>query len=150
MIIRTQFSVFLVNKPGVLAQVLDELGDAKVNITALSVSDSSEHGVLRLVAEDADAVRAVLTRVNVPTTETSVLEVPVGNRPGAVAGLCDRLAGRHINIAYAYCTSGAPGNRTYCILKVADPKKAMKVLSDKTLRRKRPKATTRRPRATVR
>ncbi len=150
MTVRTQFSVFLVNKPGVLARVLDELAGAKINVTALCVADSSEHGVLRIVPEDADATRTVLARVNVPTTETSVLEVPIANRPGAVASLCDRLASRHINIGYAYCTSGSRGNKTYCIMKVADPKKAMKVLSDKSPRRKTPKAKLRRSRGTVR
>ena len=50
----TQFSVFLVNKPGVLAQVTEAIAKAKVNIVALTMMDSSEHGVLRLVADDAE------------------------------------------------------------------------------------------------
>ena len=57
---QTQFSVFLVNKPGVLAQVTGALAKAKVNVVAMTLVDSQEHGVLRLVAEDAQAARETL------------------------------------------------------------------------------------------
>ncbi len=134
--VQTQFSVFLVNKPGVLAQVFVELAEAKINITALTLADTTEHGVLRLVTTAPERTRLALARVNVPTTETNILAASIPNRPGAMADVCDRLAAAHINISYAYCTSGAPGNKTMCILKVADPKKAVKVLATRSPRRK--------------
>src|ERR1051326_6325899 len=81
----TQFSVFLVNKPGILAQICQRLADSKVNLVAMSMMDSTEHGVLRLVAESAQEARAALANIEVPTTETTVLTVSLPPRPGALA-----------------------------------------------------------------
>jgi len=124
----TQFSVFLVNKPGILAQVARRLAQTKINVVAMTMMDSSEHGVLRLVAGEPDKTRAALAELNLPTTETDVLVVEMANRPGALADVCSRLAEAHINISYAYCTTGARGGKTQGIFKVADTKKAMKLL----------------------
>ena len=126
-----QFSVFLVNKPGVLAQVTKVIAQAKINIMAMTMTDSSEHGVLRLVGEDPAHLRKALAGLNLPTTETEVLMVTMANRTGALAEVCQRLADSHINIGYAYCTTGASGGKTQGIFKVADNKKAMKVLKEK-------------------
>ncbi len=126
-----QFSVFLVNKPGVLAQVTKVIAQAKINILAMTMTDSSEHGVLRLVGEDPDKLRKALSVLNLPTTETEVLMVTMANRTGALAEVCQRLADSHINIGYAYCTTGAGGGKTKGVFKVADNKKAMKVLKEK-------------------
>ena len=123
-----QFSVFLVNKPGVLAQVTGALAAAKINLVAMTLVDSQEHGVLRMVAENAPDARGVLTKLNLPMTETEVLCIDLPNRPGALADVATLLGRNHININYAYVTSGAPGGRTTGILKVADQNKAMHVL----------------------
>ena len=123
-----QFSVFLVNKPGVLAQVTSALATAKVNLVAVTLVDSQEHGVLRMVAENANQTRDVLKKLNLPMTETEVLCVDLPNRPGALADVATLLGKNHININYAYVTSGAPGGRTTGILKVADQGKAIHVL----------------------
>jgi len=138
MSIETQLSVFLPNKAGVLAQVCQALADAKVNIKALTLVDSQEHGVLRLVVEDGKSARQVLRDLNVPLNETEVLAVEMANRPGAMADVCTRLANKHININYAYCTTGTRGGKTVGIFKVADLKKAMSVLQQRTLSRKTP------------
>jgi hypothetical protein len=125
-----QFSIFLVNKPGVLAQVTRAIGDAKLNIHAMTLVDSQEHGVLRVVIDDAPAARQVLSKLNLPMTETEVLCLDLSNRPGALADIATLLGEHHININYAYCTGGAPGGRTTGIFKVADPKKAIHVLKE--------------------
>src|SRR5437867_8856363 len=95
-----QFSVFLVNKPGVLAQVTRALADEKVNIVAMTLVDSQEHGVLRLVAANAETARKVLTRLNLPMTETEVLCLDLSNRPGALADVAGVLGTNHVNINY--------------------------------------------------
>lgn len=146
----TQFSVFLVNKPGVLAQVTQELAKAKVNIVALTMMDSSEHGVLRLVAGDTDKARKVLTRLNVPMTESEVLMVEMSNKAGALADVCIRLATAHININYAYVTTGAPGGKAFAALKVADSKKATSVLAKHKSKRKVSRKVVRRSPSTRR
>jgi hypothetical protein len=124
----TQFSVFLVNKPGVLAQVTSALAKAKINLVAVTLVDSQEHGVLRLVPEHAQSAREVLSRLNLPMTETEVLSVDLTNRPGALADVATQLGNAHININYAYVTSGAPGGRTTGVFKVADQSKAAHLL----------------------
>jgi hypothetical protein len=141
----SQFSVFLVNKPGVLAQVTKQLADAKVNVLAMTVMDSSEHGVLRVVVAEVEKARAALKKLNLPTTETEILMVEMPNRPGAVADVCSRFAEAHINISYAYCTTGSPGGRARGVFKLADTRKAMKVLSTPIPRRRESNHKIRRP-----
>ncbi|MBE0536392.1 MAG: ACT domain-containing protein [Phycisphaerae bacterium] len=126
--IETQFSIFMVNKPGVLAKVLNEFAGAKLNIIAITMMDSVEHGVMRVVTGSAEKTRKVLSRLSMPTNETDVLCVHLSNKSGALADITQKLSEAHINISYAYCTAGARGGRTTGILKVADVAKAMKVL----------------------
>lgn len=133
-----QLSVFLVNKPGVLAQVTRALADEKVNVVAMTLVDSQEHGVLRIVAANPDSARLVLAKLNLPMTETDVLCLDLSNRPGALADVAGVLGTNHVNINYAYCTSGAPGGRTTGIFKVADPTKAMRVLKTSGTKHKEP------------
>ena len=130
MYVAPQFSVFMVNKPGVLAQVLGEFAIAKVNITAITMMDSAEHGVMRVVFEEPTKAREILSRLNMPYNETEVLCVNLANKAGALAVVAEKLAKGHINISYAYCTAGATGGRTTGVLKVSDVKKAMKLLED--------------------
>ncbi|MHC4194073.1 MAG: ACT domain-containing protein [Planctomycetota bacterium] len=128
MYIAAQFSIFMVNKPGVLAQVLGEFARAKINIIAMTMMDSVEQGVMRVVFASPEKARDVLSKLNMAYTETDVLCVNLTNKSGALATVAERLAKNHINIAYAYCTAGAKGGRTTGVLKVANVKKAMRIL----------------------
>jgi len=130
MYVAPQFSVFMVNKPGVLAQALTEFAKVRVNIVAITMMDSAEHGVMRVVFEEPDKARDLLTKLNMPFNETEVLCVNLDNRAGALATVAEKLAKGHINISYAYCTAGAKGGRTTGVLKVSDVKKAMKLLQN--------------------
>lgn len=132
----TQFSVFLVNKPGVLSRVVQKLAKDKINIVALSMMDSTEHGVLRLVVEDAGKARLCLSDLDLPKQETTVLTATLPNKPGALADVVDRLAAEHINIHYAYCTTGPAGGKTIGIFKVADQSKAIHVLGERKPKRR--------------
>jgi hypothetical protein len=146
---RVQFSVFLVNKPGVLPQIFRELAKAKINVTSLAMMDSMEHGVLRMLVDDEDGARTILKLLNVPVTETDVLAVTLANRPGAAADLCERLSAAHINIGYMYCTTGARGGKTTVVLRVPDIKKAIKVLESNRSVRRDMKVKLRRPAGTA-
>jgi len=139
-----QFSVFLVNKPGILSRVVQHLADSKINIVALSIMESTEHGVLRLVVEEPDKARQALATLDVHKTETNVLTATLPNRPGALADVVERLARDHINVHYAYCTTGASGGKTLGIFKVSDHNKAMTLLTTRTPRRKRETSAVRR------
>ena len=142
----TQFSVFLANKPGYLARVVQHLAQNKINIVALSMMDSSEHGVLRMVAENPDKARSAFKTLDLSTAETPVLCATLPNRPGGLADVVARLASEHIDVNYAYCTTGARGGKTLGIFKVSQPEKAVKVLQERKPKRKtlpKPSARTR-------
>ena len=145
MYIETQFSVFMINKPGVLAQLLDEMAKSKINVIALTMMDSVEHGVLRVVGKNADKIRKLLAKLNTQFNETAVLCVTLSNSSGALADVTNKLAKAHINISYAYCTAGARGGRTTGILKVADVKKAIKTLKSPPAKAKKKKTVRRAP-----
>lgn len=145
-----QFSIFLVNKPGMLTQIYRELAKAKVNVTGIAMMDSMEHGVLRMIVDDPAAARPVLKKLDIPVNESEVLAVTLSNRPGAAADLCERLSAAHINIGYMYCTTGARGGKTTVVVKVPDIKKAIKVLGNSKTTRRDMKVKLRRPAATKR
>lgn len=131
-----QFSVFLPKKPGMLGRVVQQLADRKVNILAVSMMDGTEHGVLRLVAENPDQVRRTLAEVDAPHAETAVITSTLPNRPGALAELVERLDQEHIQVLYAYCTSGVKNGKGLGVFKVSNPNKAIQVLSERRPRRK--------------
>ncbi len=136
----TQFSVFMINKPGVLQHVCQELAQAKVNIVALTMMDSMEQGVLRIVSDDVPKTREVLKGLEIPISETDVLVVPMPNHPGAIADICSRLAESKCRVSYAYCTTGARGGKTTGIFKVGNMDRAIKTLTTgQAKRRKRGK-----------
>ncbi len=142
--VEKQFSVFMVNKPGVLAQVLNEFAKDKINIQALTMMDSAEHGVMRVVGRDQAKIRTLLSRLNMPFSETDVLCITLSNKSGALAEVTQKLSESHINITYAYCTAGARGGKTTGVLKVADVKKAFKVLQGGNAKKDRSNKSVRR------
>jgi hypothetical protein len=125
-----QVTAFLENKPGRLANICSALAREKVNITALTVMDSKEHSVLRLVTDDMNRTKAALTSLGTPFQETDVLLVQLDNRPGALAKVCEKLAEEHVNIDYAYCSAGTRHGRTVGIFKVSNLIKASHALTN--------------------
>ncbi len=132
MYIAKQFSIFMVNKPGVLAQVLSAFAQNKINIVALTMMDSVEHGVMRVVFRTPEKIDEILSKLNMPYNQTEVLCLNLANKAGALAAAAEKLARNHINISYAYCTAGAKGGKTTGVLKVANVEKAMKILEHKS------------------
>lgn len=123
-----QFSIFLINKPGILGLVTGALAKARVNMIALTLMDTGEHGVLRIITDDPATTRKVLGETQDRWTETEVLVLELDNRPGTFAAAANKLAEEHVNITYAYCSAGAAGGHTTAVFKIVDLKKAMKVL----------------------
>ncbi len=109
------------------------LAKAKINLTALALMDSGEHGALRIVCDEPDKAREVLKRISERWTETEVMVLELENEPGSFASIAQKLADNHVNITYAYASGGAPGGRTTGVFKVADIKKARKILREKSV-----------------
>ncbi len=121
-----QLSVFLENKPGVLARLCQTFAEQKINIQGMSVSDTVDHAVVRLVTSDPRKAAAILESAGVLVVETDVLAVRLADKPGQLATLARQLARAKVNIEYAYGTTDEPGG--VLILRVSDIKKARKAL----------------------
>ncbi len=125
----TQLAVFLDNRPGTLARVCDALAEAKINIYALSTSDTVDHIVARLVVSDSRRALLLFEERGTLVVESEVLLVEGDNRPGSLAGLAHKLAAAKINIDYAYCATPPTAKKGLLILRVSDAKKALKALN---------------------
>ena len=97
-----QISIFLENRSGRLAGVLKEVGRAGVNIRALSLADTSDFGILRLIVDDVDKCVQVLRDNGHTVSLTKVLAVEVPDRPGGLAGVLDSLSTANLNVEYMY------------------------------------------------
>lgn len=102
---KRQFTLYLENKPGVLAKITDRLGDARVNIEGISVANSSDVALVQMVVSNAAAARRIFKNMNIAFTVQDVVLVPLTNRPGSLARVAERLAEAKININYVYATA---------------------------------------------
>ena len=125
----TQLALFLDNKPGTLARVCDTLSAAKINIYALNTSDTVDHSVVRLVVSDPRKALLLIEEHGALVVESEVLLIEGDNKPGSLARICDRLSAAKVNIEYAYCATPPSAKKGLLILRVANPKKALKVLN---------------------
>ncbi|MEI9897190.1 MAG: ACT domain-containing protein [Chthoniobacter sp.] len=123
-----QLSVFLANKPGMLADVCNELAKAGVNIFALTISDTADHSVVRMVVSNPAKTLAIFEERGVLAVESKVLAIENKNKPGALAKISTRLAKAKINIEYAYLATSPGATKGLLILRVDDTKRALKVL----------------------
>ena len=125
--IEKQLSLFLVNKPGVLADVCKTLGANGINIRGMSISDTVDHAVIRLIVDDPKKASHVLGDHGVLVIETDVLAVQVGNHPGELAKIARKLSRGKVNIEYAYGTSD--GSASTMFIRVSDARTGKKILS---------------------
>lgn len=123
-----QLSVFLKNQPGVLAEFLDGLAKEKVNVRAISVSDTVDHAVVRLVVDKPHILLHLLGDHGVLVVETDVLAIEMPDKPGVMANIARKLAQSNINIEYAY--GSADHDKALVVLRVNDIDKARAVLGD--------------------
>ena len=97
-----QISIFLENRSGRLASVLREVGRAGVNIRALSLADTSDFGILRLIVDNVDKGVQALRETGHTVSLTEVLAVEVPDHPGGLAGILDKLSAANLNVEYMY------------------------------------------------
>ena len=126
--IAKQLSVFLANKPGTLAKVCEELAKAKINIYALTISDTKDHSVVRMVVSDTPRALSIFEERGVLVLVSDVLMVENNNKPGSLAKIAECLAKSKVNIDYAYLATSPGAQRGLLILRADDTKKALKVL----------------------
>ena len=125
-----QISVFLENKAGRLAEVARILGDNGVNIRALSLADTTDFGILRLIVNDRQKAKEVLKDAGFTVGITEVIAVEVDDAPGGLAKILTPLAENEINVEYMYAFVEKSRNKAVLIFKFENIEKAIKVLQE--------------------
>jgi len=125
-----EVTAYLENKPGRLAKICSSLANEKVNIQAMSVMDANGKSVLRLVTDDLDPTKRVLTSLGTEHTWSEILAVEIDNKPGALAKVLERLAEEHINVEYAYGSNSSSAGKSLGLFHTSNPKKALHVLTE--------------------
>jgi len=115
-----QISVFVENKPGRLEHVTRVLADADINIRALSLADTSDFGILRLILNDSDTAEKALQKEGFTVRRTQVVAVEVPDRPGGMHSISKALAGKNINVEYAYAFVERSGENAIIIFRFDD------------------------------
>ena len=123
-----QITVVLENKPGELARLGEALAQEKINIDALSVSDTTDAGLVRLVTRQHDEALRALAKAGLPAFAVEVLQLELYNKPGALADISRKLAKGKINIQYLYTGPSGPQDRATVIIRVTNPLAAAKLL----------------------
>ena len=124
-----QLSVFVENKPGRLAAVIEALGKNNINISALSLADTSEYGILRIIVNDPELASEVLKGIGVIVKITKVLAVSMDDTPGGLSKILDVFIKNDINVDYMYAFVGKTASKALMVVKVSDAAKAEEALS---------------------
>lgn len=126
-----QLTIFLENKSGRLAEVTKVLGENDINISALSVADTSEYGLLRLIVSDGEKAVKLLKDAAFSVSLTDVICLCVMNKPGALHEAVAVLSEAGVSIEYMY--AHAVRDKAAVIMKVSDPKEAIFALTQKDI-----------------
>ncbi|MBQ8107520.1 MAG: ACT domain-containing protein [Ruminococcus sp.] len=111
-----QISVFVENRPGRLSAVTGHLGNAGVNIRAITTADTKDFGILRLIVDDTDKAVEVLKKNDCVVTITNVLAVIAEDTPGGMAKMMDVLYNENISVEYMYSAFLNPSDATACLI----------------------------------
>ena len=129
----TQLVISGLSRPGVMAQVAQVLGEAKVNIKAFSAPEVTGAGKLRLLVADLERACAALKAAKIKFTQETALLLSLNNKPGALREVADLLTKARINIKCAYLTPSREGKRAIVVLTVSNTAKALTILQNQSL-----------------
>jgi len=128
-----QISVFIENRSGRLREVAATLGKNKINIRALSLADTSDYGILRLIVDKPQQALSALKKANFTLSETDVIAVEVSDKPGGLAEVLDVLGEAGINVEYMYAFVEKSSNNAVMIFRIEDIDGAINVLTEKNI-----------------
>ena len=123
-----QISVFIENKIGALADVTGVMGDAGIDLRALALADTTDFGVLRLIADDPGRAFKLLREAGFVVSMTQTLAVPINDTPGGLAKVLKILAEEKVSVEYAYAFVSRKQGKAYVVLRVKDNDYAQKML----------------------
>jgi hypothetical protein len=123
-----QISIFLENKPGGMSEVTRILKDAGINIRALSLADTSDFGILRLIVNDVEKAKEVLKASGITVGRTIVVAVEVPDKPGGLYSILDLLNKEGVNVEYMYAFVERSGENAVIIFRFDNPDRAIEHL----------------------
>ncbi len=123
-----QLSVFLENREGRLDEVLKTLADHEVNIVALSLADTSDYGMLRMIVSDPEKGKRVLKEAGITAMLTDVVALRVPHATGSLSKAMHQIVEGGVNVEYMYAF--ANGNDASAVLKCDDPKRVVEILRE--------------------
>ena len=126
MAIETQLSVFVENRVGMLNELCTAISEANINVRGLSTVVEADWAIVGLIVDDVNKTVEVLHEQNLKFGESTVLTVPMDNKPGQIARVTKKLSEQHINIVHATLT--AEGEHCLLVLMTTDNKKANEIL----------------------
>jgi len=129
-----QISIFLENKSGRLAEVTDLLARNNINIRALSLADTADFGIFRLIVSDPGRAAALLKDNGFTLGRNEVVAVVVPDRPGGLAGILGTLQGKGINVEYMYAFVQKSAGNAIIIFRFDELEKAIEVLRKSGIR----------------
>ena len=124
-----QLSLFVENKPGHLTAPCRLLAEAGINIVTLSLADTQQYGVLRLIVRESSRAREVLEEAGLVVAETEVLAIEVSDRPGGLVELLGLFEQAGINVEYMYAFTARLGNRAVLVFRFDDVDAAITALT---------------------
>ena len=127
--ITKQLAIFLDNRPGMLARLADALAAAKINIYAITTSDTVDQSVIRLVVSDYRKALHVFEEYGTLVVEDDVIMLEASNKAGELARIAHKLADAKVNIEYCYSATPPEVKKGLLILRVSNPAKALKILN---------------------
>ena len=123
-----QISIFLENKPGQLSAICRDLADAKINIVTLSLADTADFGIVRMIVDDHEKAKAVLTDKGHVVNVREVIAVCVPDRSGGMAEVMQVLDKAGVNIEYSYAFAFHKGEKAVLVFRFSDNNKAESAL----------------------
>ncbi len=123
-----QISVFIENEKGALAEVTKFVADKHINLKALSIADTQDFGILRIITDKPNDARDMLKEAGYTVTATAVLAVELEDTPGSMAAILKVLSDSDIAIEYTYAFMSNVANKAYMIFRVDDNERAAKAL----------------------
>ncbi len=127
--IQKQISVFLENRPGLLARTCAVLSDNNINILAMAIHDTVDNAVVRFLVDNPTKALLLLEEEELYVMEQDVIVLELLNKPGELTRLCQTLAEADLNISYAYCTARPDQHSGCLVMKVDNPERALEILS---------------------
>ena len=128
-----QISVFLENKSGRLAKVTQVIGKNEINIRALSIADTADFGILRLIVNKPDEAYKILKEASFTVSATDVIAVEVGDQPGGLASVLQILDNAKVNIEYLYAFLENSSQKALVVFRVEQLDEALQVLSENNI-----------------